>query len=565
MTATGNVVGINRTQDGSICLIGESSIISIQKERLTREKHHWGKLGDLKNLYAKRLPGLSEPVDLVVECFSSDKEIGQLKEYDLELYEVIKFRGEPRKENISHHLAHLYSTFYLSPFEEAALMVIDFQGSYVRDVTESWPGRANANPDWAEVGSFYHCDRGGYRCVSKQIWDEDHSRPAGLGAFYNYLTHVMFPGHGNDGKVMGLAPYGDPHALGLPPLIVEDEKVFIPDAWLELFEERARFRFFQDGTGSFEECADLAAAGQRCFENALIRVAEWLYQQTKVRKLCFSGGTALNCVANGRLLRESSFDDLFVPPSPHDGGTALGCAIYGMIECLGVRRSFRWVNDFLGPEMHDDVRELIDREEGIVVERPENYAARMVELLESGRVVALYQGRSELGPRALGHRSILADPRHPSIKTFINQHVKGRELFRPLAPVALEEAASQFFEIDRPVPFMQFAVNVRPEHRAALPAITHVDGTARLQTINEQEDPFLYALIKAFEARTGVGVLLNTSFNGQGEPIVETPAEALNCFKANAIHALAMPPFLIRKQVEPGLPPLSADGNRGGA
>lgn len=560
MTATPTVVGLNRTQDASVCVISDSSIVSIQKERLTRRKHHWGKLGDLGRFYAERVPALSGPVDLVVECFSSDAELSRRAEYDRELREVIKFRGRPRQESISHHLAHLYSTFYLSPFEEAALAVIDFQGSHVRNITEQWPGRDLVNPVWVEVGSFYHCTQDGNRCLGKQTWSADQSHPVGLGAFYNYLTHVLFPGQGNEGKVMGLAPYGDPRAMRLPPLVVEDEKVFIPGEWLELFEGQNRFRFFRDGSGSFDECADLAAAGQHCFEEALLRVAEWLARETKVDKLCFSGGTALNCVANGRLLRESPFADIFVPPSPHDGGTALGCAIYGYRESLGERRSFRWVNDFLGPEPHVDVERLVDGDEALAVERPEDYVGRVVELLESGRVVALYQGRSELGPRALGHRSILADPRHPSIRTFINQHVKGRELFRPLAPVALEERASKFFEIDRPVPFMQFAVNVRPEHRPLLPAITHVDGTARLQTINEREDPFLYSLIKGFEGRTGVGVLLNTSFNGQGEPIVETPAEALDCFKATAIHALAMPPFIVHKRVTPELPERHAEG-----
>ncbi|MCA1567902.1 MAG: carbamoyltransferase [Acidobacteria bacterium] len=565
MTDSPKVLGINRTQDASICLVGASSILSIQKERLTREKHHWGKLGDFKRWYVERLPVLSEPVDLVVECFSSDVEIKNLKEYDLELAEAIKFRGQARKQFISHHYSHVYSTFYLSPFEEAAVMVIDFQGSRVRDFTETWPDAHQAAPDLVEVSSFYHCDPEGNRCLSKQLWNEDPAHPVGLGGFYSYLTHVIFPGQGNDGKVMGLAPYGNPDALGLPELIVEDEKVFIPEQWMEVFEERVRFHFFQDGSGSFAECADLAAAGQRCFENALLRVADWLYRQTQVRNLCFAGGTALNCVANGRLLRESPFADIFVPPSPHDGGTALGCAIYGMRECLGVRRSFRWVNDFLGPDIPQEIIERsVAKEDGIIVERPENLVDRVAELLASGRVVALYHGRSELGPRALGHRSILADPRHPAIKTYINAHVKGRELFRPLAPVALEESAATYFEIDRPVPFMQFAVEVRLEHRETLPAITHVDGTARLQTVNEVQDPVLYSVLRAFEARTGIGVLLNTSFNGKGEPIVETPTEALDCFKNTAMHALVMPPFIIHKQFEPALPPHAPEGNDNG-
>lgn len=547
-----HVLGINRTQDASVCLIAGASVTSIQKERFTRRKHDWGKVGDLGNWYVERLPALRTPVDLVVECYSSDAEVKNLSQYQQELGNVVRFRRAPRTLSISHHLAHLYSSFYLSPFDEAAVMVIDFQGSPVRDCPETWPGRAEADPAWLEVSSFYHSDGLRNVCLGKQLWNENRTQPVGLGAFYSCLTRAMFPGEGNDGKVMGLAPYGDPHALGLPPLTVEGEKVFIPEDWLNVFRQPARFGHFRGGDGAFEDCAHLAAAGQRCFEEALLRVVAWLYEQTKVKNLCFAGGTALNCVANGRLLRESPFEQIFVPPSPHDGGTALGCAIYGMNELLGGRQNFCFVNDFLGPEVDDgEVARAVEREAGLRVEQPADLFRAMAELIAGGKVVALYHGRSELGPRALGHRSILADPRDARIRTYINQHVKGRELFRPLAPVVLEEAASRFFDIDRPVPFMQFAVDVLPACREVIPAVTHVDGTARLQTVSESQDPFLYRLLKAFEARTGVGVLLNTSFNGPGEPIVENPAEALACFKATGMHALAAPPYLICKPTAP--------------
>jgi carbamoyltransferase len=281
-----------------------------------------------------------------------------------------------------------------------------------------------------------------------------------------------------------------------------------------------------------------------------------LHRETNMKNLCFTGGTALNCVANGRLLRESPFERIFVPPSPHDGGTALGCALYGWIEHLHLPRDFRWVNDFLGPEPETAaaIEQLLRKDNDLVVEKRDDLIEKMVDLLVSGRIVSLFQGRSELGPRALGHRSILADPRNPRIRSWINRNVKGRELFRPLAPAVLLEAASIFFDIDCPVPFMQFAASVRPEYRETIPAVTHVDGTARLQTVSRDEDPFFYSLIKAFEARTGIPVLLNTSFNGKGEPIVETPHEAIACFKSTAMHALAMPPFLIRKRVESPLP-----------
>lgn len=556
MSQTPVVLGINRTADASICLVGGTPFIcSVQKERYTRRKHHWGARGDVSDVYARRVAALAEPVDLVVECYSSDAESAHVADYHRELHETLRFRGEPHIINISHHLAHVYSAFYIAPAERAAVIITDFQGSYVRDITETWPGRADAHPDHLEVGSFYYGDGQEVRCLGKQLWDGNKERPVGLGCFYNYLTHAIFAGFGMEGKVMGLAPYGDPHALKLPPLIVEQGQVFIPDEWLAVFRAGERFRHFKDGGGSFEEAANLAATGQLRFEEAQLRLAEWMHRQTGAEMLCLSGGTALNCVSNGRLMRESPFTDIFVPPSPHDGGTALGCALYGYIEHFKEHGDFRWVNDFLAPEPDlNGVAELLAAEAELVASQPEELIAQMVDLLESGRTVALFHGRSELGPRALGHRSILADPRHPAIRSWINQHVKSRELFRPLAPVALEESAGRFFEIDRPVPFMQLAVEVRPEQRATIPAVTHVDGTARLQTVNQRQDPFLHALLQAFEARTGVGVLLNTSFNGCNEPIVETPNEAIACFNATALHALAMPPFLIRKRREPEIP-----------
>jgi carbamoyltransferase len=241
---------------------------------------------------------------------------------------------------------------------------------------------------------------------------------------------------------------------------------------------------------------------------------------------------------------------MFIPPSPHDGGTAVGCALYGLIEHLGVASEFRWRNDFLGPEPEPAPERALRALAGpdIAVERPNDLVGRLVDVLERGGVVALHQGRSESGPRALGNRSILADARRPGMRDFINSRVKGREWFRPLAPIVLEEAAPRIFDIDRPAPFMQIAADVRPELRAALPAITHVDGTARLQTVDAENTPFLHALLTCFAARTGWPVLLNTSLNGPGDPLTETAADAFATFRATGIHVLALPPLLVRKR-----------------
>ena len=331
--------------------------------------------------------------------------------------------------------------------------------------------------------------------------------------------------------------------------------MFIPEEWLKVFADRETYRWTGD-PAAFQACADLAAAGQQVWEDALMQLVGWLHEQTGLDTLVFAGGCGLNCTANGTILRESAFGDVFIPPSPHDGGTAVGCAVYGLVECLGLPSDFRWVNDFLGPELDPAEVEaaVAALPADVVAERPADLVAAMVDLLESGRVVALHQGRSESGPRALGNRSIIGDPRRPEMQDYINYDVKGREWFRPLAPLVLADHAQRIFDVDRPAPFMQYAADVRPEHRAQYPGITHVDGTARLQTVEPVNTPFLHALMTAWFERTGSPVLINTSLNGPGDPLTETPEQSVNTLRTTGMHALAIPPYLIRKREEPAVP-----------
>lgn len=548
------VLGINRTQDASICLMHGSQLVwAIQKERLTRQKHHWGKPGDLRRHYFPSLPGLDRPIDVLVECFSSDAEIDSLPEYEAELLETLVLAPGCRRARISHHLAHLYSVFHPSPFREAAVMVIDGQGSPAAEFTESWSGAAGLPGDWREVSSFYTATRERVDCMAKQLWDRDDARLVGLGMFYFLLTQALFPGEGNEGKVMGLAPHGDARALGLPPLAVDGYRVTIPPAWRSLLAERGRFRYGTPGI-SFSDCANLAAAGQRAFEDALLAVARWLHGATGMTNLCFAGGTALNCSANERLLRETPYQALFIPPAPGDAGTALGCALYGLVELAGASCDYRWRDDYLGPQPRPEaIAAALADAPDLIVERcasPDTLRERMLDLLCARKVVALYQGRSEFGPRALGHRSILGDPRRGELRDWINARVKQREWFRPLAPVVLAEHADAYFDVPGASPFMQFAAPVRPGRASTVPAITHVDGTARLQTVGPDDDPLLRALLTGFAERTGVPILLNTSFNGKDEPIVETPAQAVASFRRMPLHALAMPPYLVRKRAQ---------------
>ncbi len=553
-TRTWTVVGINRTQDASIAVTrGGATMYSLQKERITRRKHHWGRLGDLSSHYLSRLPYLDRPVDLVVEGFSSDTEIQKLDDYHRELRESLILADSGQIVLVSHHLTHLYSAFYPSPYNVAAGLVIDAQGSRVSDFTENVDLPPGTEPDLLEVSSFYRCERGRVECLAKQLWDGNWNRPAGLGCFYYLLTRTLWPhGEGNEGKVMGLAPLGDPDVLGLPDLDVKEHQVLIPDEWVKTFSERDRYEWTGD-RATFQASADLAAAGQRAFEDALTQLVSWLHEQTGLDDLVFAGGCALNCTANGRILRESRFGELFIPPSPHDGGTAVGCALYGLVDCLGQDSQFRWTNDFLGPEPdpNDMERAVASLPDGLVVSRPDELAEAMVGLLKTGRVVGLHEGRSESGPRALGHRSILADASLPDVQDYINSQVKGREWFRPLAPLVLAEHAERIFDVDRPAPFMQYAADVRPEYRAQYPGITHVDGSARLQTVEPINTPFLHRLLTAWYERTGSPVLINTSLNGPGDPLTETPQQSLATLRDTGMHALALPPYLITKADEP--------------
>jgi carbamoyltransferase len=558
MTDARTVVGINRTQDGSVAVTRDGeTIYSLQKERLSRRKHHWGRLGDLPRLYQGVLPYLDGPVDLVVEGWSSDAELDRVEEYHQELRETLDLTPDARIVQVSHHVTHLYSAFHPSPFDVAAGLVVDNQGSRVEQLTEHWTPPAGTDPEMLEVTSFYRCERDGrIVCLAKQLWDGDWENPVGLGCFYALLTKMLWPeGEGNEGKVMGLAPFGDPDALGMPPLEVRGHEVTIPQEWVKLFADRDTYRWTGD-PAMFQSCADLAAAGQQVWEDALMQLVAWLKEQTGLDDLVFSGGCGLNCTANGTIIRDSAFSGVFIPPSPHDGGTALGCVVYGLVECLRQPLGFRWVNDFLGPETDpaEVERAVAALPEGLVAEKPDDLATAMVDLLETGRVVAIHQGRSESGPRALGNRSIIGDPRNPAMQDYINYDVKGREWFRPLAPLVLADHAERIFDVDRPAPFMQYAAMVRDEFRDTYPGITHVDGTARLETVEPVNTPFLHEMMTRWYERTGSPVLINTSLNGPGDPLTETPQQSIATLQNTGMHALALPPYLIRKVDEPPVP-----------
>jgi carbamoyltransferase len=296
---------------------------------------------------------------------------------------------------------------------------------------------------------------------------------------------------------------------------------------------------------------DLAWRVQDDTERVLIERAVWLRETTGAKNLCISGGVALNCVANGRIVREAGYDNVWIQPAAGDDGIAIGCAYYGHLAIQKKPRSFVMQHAFVGAPYSDQEAEaaadkwLVDRQK---FNGPDHSICReTAKVLTEEKVVGWFQGASEFGPRALGNRSIIADPRNPAMKDVLNARVKHRQSFRPFAPIVLAERASEVFEGEEDSPFMLLAKNVTPAWRDKVPAIVHVDGTARVQTVRREHNERLYLLLKEFENLTGVPVLLNTSFNIRGEPIVESPADAMKCFLSTGIDYLALHDMLITK------------------
>jgi carbamoyltransferase len=330
--------------------------------------------------------------------------------------------------------------------------------------------------------------------------------------------------------------------LDVPEWTAEFNKPWSPDTDPE-WEESPNVKHWED----------LAWRVQEDTEELLLKRAIWLRETTGAKNLCIAGGVGLNCVANGRIVREAGFDNVWIQPASGDDGIAIGCAYYGHLELMKRPRSFVMSQAYLGrPYGDEEVDAAVSK--GLAgletMVRPSgDICAEAAKLLSQGHVLGWFQGRSEFGPRALGNRSILADPRSPEMKDKLNKRVKHRQAFRPFAPIVLAERAGEIFEGEEESPFMLVAKRVRPQWKDRIPAVVHVDGTARVQTVRRETNERLYELLEAFEALTGVPVLINTSFNVKGEPIVESPRDAVECFLSTGIDYLFLHDRLVSKSV----------------
>ena len=568
------VLGINAyDHDVSACLLRDGEIaFAINKERITRKKHDGGFYQKVVD-YCLAAEGISlDDVDLVVRnCYVlpvEDLELRMVSQYVPEVMddqERIQAKRNPlylAKSNkvvtVSHHLAHAYSAFAACPFNEGVVMVVDGVGNYSSDVTEPRQLTDKVNPLARESESYYKFDGSRIETL-KKIWlrpvrgflsDEFYFMP-GLGALYSRVSIYIFAHWNKCGEVMGLAPYGRPGAAK-PLLAINGDEVDVP-AWDSDFDKPFLPEQERDweASPSMQHWKDIAWRAQDDAETLLLKRAIWLREATGAKNLCMAGGVALNCVANGRIAREAGFENIWIQPAAGDDGIAIGCAYYGYLAILKKQRSSVMQHAYLGAPYSDQVARAA-ADDWLVRLQMINTSSKDIcrdtaKLLSQGHVFAWFQGRSEFGPRALGNRSILADPREAGMKDKLNNRVKHRQAFRPFAPVVLAERANEIFEGDEESPFMLLVKRVRPEWKEKIPAIVHVDGTARVQTVRQDQNERLYRLLKEFDAITGVPVLLNTSLNVKGEPIVETPADAVACFLGTGIDYLALRDMLITK------------------
>jgi carbamoyltransferase len=455
-----------------------------------------------------------------------------------------------------HHFSHACQAFLPSPFEEAAIMVIDGQGVPL------------ARTDGDQLAGCLAYGSGS----SIKVLHEVPVRQS-LGGIYGAFTKAVGFETNQEGKTMGLAPYGSPKYydilkkglkfdssdFNLRNIKALIKRGFRPinllyklpayESFLKKFSHRSKKSELTDVE------RDLSFAVQKITEDVMIKIADWLHEKTGSKNLCIAGGVGLNCVANYQVLIKSKFDNIFIHPNPGDNGLAVGQALYVYSMLKNNPRKYIATTDSLGKLYSED----------LVYKALESYRANsnieikefsdldemydlMAGAIEAGQITSWFQGRSEFGPRALGNRSIIADPRRSDMKEILNSRVKFRESFRPFTPSVLAERATEFFELDVESPFMLLAAYVKPGKAELVPAITHVDNTARVQTVTRDVNERYYDLIKAFDKRTGIPMVLETSFNVAGEPIVETPEDAIRCFLSTDIDVLCIDRYYLIKK-----------------
>jgi carbamoyltransferase len=563
MTSENNlwVLGISASpHNGAACLLkGDEIVVAIQEERLNRIKRAavYGAYPSLAIEYCLDYAGIG-PGDLgmVVSCVTNR---AKSPEQDLSLNSALRTRAHQTPVlYIPHHYGHAFSAFATSGFAESAVMVIDGVGSPFEDFTADeqaackWPVA-----DGWETISLYAASGTAMQPLEKHLVDKfewvgketNGMRQFGsLGGMYAAVAQQIFGDLHEAGKVMGLAPYGSPDIAADEFFHIEGGRFVFHDKVTRRFRHNDRWPARQ------EAYTNLSASVQAALEEAVLKLAERLYELCPSDNLCYAGGVALNSVANERIVRESPFRNVYIIPAAEDSGTAIGAAYYGLWRLTENNSRRRLVHDAVG-RSYTEAQILAAIENTPAVERlnAADPIADTVARLCDGKIVGWFEGRSELGPRSLGQRSILCDARRPEAKDVLNHQVKHRESFRPFAPVVLLENVKEWFDLGGACPESPFMLRIckfQDDKKAQVPGVVHIDDTGRLQTVTREANGSLYQLTRRFYERTGVPIILNTSFNVAGEPIVETPQDALNTLISTGIDFCVLENVTVMKRRE---------------
>src|SRR3989338_8943388 len=580
------ILGINAYHgDSSACLVIDGRVIcAIEEERIRRIKHWAGlpaesikwclkytnlKSSDVDYIGISRNPSAniekkilklltgSPSFNFIKNRISNVAKVTDLKSQIANALNVDASQIKARIENVEHHRAHIGSSFLVSPFEEAVCISVDGFGDFLSVMV-------------------------GVAKETKIKVDSKVEYPHSLGIFYSAFTQFLgFWNYGDEYKVMGLSAYGKPTYLEKmrKVLRLKDNGLFELDTSYFLHDKEGVEMVWEGGQPSFgkifsdkliEEFGnprskeseinsfyqDIAASVQEMYEEAFFYILNHAYKKYGLDSIALAGGCIQNSLANGKITERTQFKNIFIPPASYDAGTAIGAAISVWYEKSNSKRSFIMSNPYLGPEyskeeIQNEINNFKDELkkqncETECIENLKTITEKTAEFIASGKIVGWFQGRTEFGPRALGNRSILADPRKKEMKDVLNERIKRREWFRPFAPSILQEKTKEWFEQDNPVPFMEKVYKIKRSKQKLISAVCHEDGTGRLQTVSYDSNPEYYSLISEFEKITGVPMLLNTSFN-DNEPIVNTPNEALRCFLSTKMDILVLGDFLIIK------------------
>jgi carbamoyltransferase len=552
------VLGISASHNGAVCLLkGDEIVVAIQEERLSRKKRHriFGAQHSLSLDYCFDYAGI-QPSDLGMIVISVQARLKSPNQ-DLTLNPLLKVKeyGIPTLA-ISHHFAHAVSAFATSGFGESAVLVIDGIGSPQEDMSEEEQAVIkNPVDDAWEIISLYSASGTAITPLEKHVsggrqWlTTDRTRMPtfrSLGGIFSASAVQIFGGDLEAGKVMGLAPYGRPVYPTSDFFEIQEGRFVFHDKIPSLFQHADRW---PERQGEYQ---DLACSAQNALEDALLYLVDHLHEMAPSNNLCYAGGVALNSVANERIIRESKFKNVYIKAAAEDSGPAIGAAYYGLWQLTKKNTRRRLLHDAVGRQYPPSaISQAIAETPAAEVIHSTDVISDTVDLLVDGKIVGWFQGRSELGPRALGQRSILCDPRRPDGKEVLNLRVKHREAFRPFAPVIPLEEARDWFELDGVSPDSGFMLRVckfKEDKKDKVPAVVHVDGTGRIQTVTKEANGRFYDLIKKFKEKTGVPIILNTSFNVMGMPIIETPQDALLCLLSTGIDYCVLEDTIVKKR-----------------